>query len=56
VQRVRVEAALGGSRWRTSLFPDRTSGSYLLPVKKAVRDREGIDDGDTVTVRLETTG
>jgi hypothetical protein len=52
---VRVHVRIGETVWATSVFPEKVSGSYLLPVKKAVRDREGIDDGDTVTVRLETT-
>ncbi len=49
---VRVEATVGATTWRTSLFPDTRSGSYVLPVKKAVRQAEGVDEGDTVEVRL----
>jgi hypothetical protein len=52
---VRVHVSIGQTVWATSVFPEKASGSYLLPVKKSVRDREGIDDGDRVTVRLETT-
>jgi hypothetical protein len=52
---VRVHVRIGATGWATSVFPEKVSGTYLLPVKKSVRDREGIDDGDTVTVRLETT-
>lgn len=52
---VRVYVRIGGTVWATSVFPEKASGSYLLPVKKSVRDRERIDDGDTVTVRLGTT-
>jgi len=40
------------STWSTSVFPDASSGSYLLPVKAAVRRTEGIDHGDLVTARL----
>ena len=32
---VRVEVALGGTTWRTSLFPDKAKGAYVLPVKRA---------------------
>jgi hypothetical protein len=32
---VRVEAAIGGSRWSTSVFPQK-GGSWFLPVKKAI--------------------
>lgn len=49
---VRVTATIGTSTWRTSLFPDRRSASYLLPVKRAVRDANGLVAGDTVTVSL----
>ena len=48
---VRVEVTLGGSTWRTSVFPDRKRG-YLLPVKKAVRRAESLDVGDPARLRL----
>lgn len=50
---VKVTAAIDGHRWSTSLFPDSTTGSYLLPVRKAVRNAAGITAGDQVTVDLE---
>lgn len=50
---VRVAVTIGGSSWRTSIFPDGGRGAYVLPLKRAVRDAEGIEDGDTVRVRLE---
>ena len=50
---VRVEVTVGGSTWRTSVFPDSRRGAYLLPVKKEVRSREGLEPGDVVTVELE---
>jgi hypothetical protein len=53
---VRVEATLGGSVWRTSVFPDKESGSFVLPVKKAVREAEGLDEGDTCAVVLRLVG
>lgn len=49
---VRVEATVGGTTWRTSVFPDSRGGSYVLPVKRAVREAEDLDDGDQVTVTL----
>ena len=49
---VRVQARIGGSEWTTSIFPDAKSGSYVLPLKKAVRDAEDLVDGGPVTVRL----
>ncbi len=50
---VRVSAGIGQSQWNTSLFPDKKSGCYFLPIKAAVRKNEKLDTGDTVTVQLE---
>ncbi|MET3174008.1 UNVERIFIED_ORG: hypothetical protein ABIB52_001853 [Arthrobacter sp. UYCu721] len=53
---VKVTAEISGYIWQTSVFPDSKSRSYLLPVKKAVRDAAGISDGDEVAVRLAIQG
>lgn len=50
---VRVVAAVGDLQWETSLFPDRQSGSYLLPLKAGVRRRLGATAGDVIQVRLD---
>jgi hypothetical protein len=50
---VRVRARVGATEWTTSIFPDSKSGSYVLPLKKAVRDAENLVDGGPVTVRLD---
>ena len=50
---VRVRAEIGGSRWTTSIFPDSERGSYVLPLKKAVRDAEHLVVGGPVVVRLD---
>jgi Domain of unknown function (DUF1905) len=52
---VRVEVTLGGSTWRTSVFPDKARG-YVLPVKSAVRRREGLEPGDRVELSLALVG
>lgn len=49
---VRVEVTIGATTWRTSVFPSNEHEAYVLPVKKAVRTAEGIDEGDTVAVAL----
>lgn len=49
---VRVEVTLGATVWRTSLFPDKSRGTYVLPIKKAVRTAEGLSAGDRSRVRL----
>lgn len=50
---VRVRARVGGFEWTTSIFPSSQSGSYVLPLKKAVRDAEGLVDGGVAVVRLD---
>lgn len=47
---VRVEVTVGPATWRTSIFP--SDGSFVLPVKKAVRTRVGAKEGDALDVRL----
>lgn len=49
---VRATVTLGSTTWETSLFPDKKSESYLLPLKKAVRTKEHISVGDTITLTL----
>ena len=49
---VRVEATVGATTWRTSVFPDSKSGAYVLPMKRAVRVAEEIEVGDPVGVQL----
>jgi hypothetical protein len=49
---VRVTATIGDTTWATSVFPEKASGSYVLPVKKAVRQSEGLEVDTTVTVRV----
>jgi hypothetical protein len=49
---VRVEVRIGPSLWRTSLFPDKASGCFVLPVKRAVRQANGVEEGDSVEVVL----
>jgi len=49
---VRVKVTIGATTWTTSAFPDNTSRSYVLPVKKSVRTTERLEDGDVVEVAL----
>lgn len=50
---VRVRARIGNSEWTTSMFPSAQRGGYILPLKKAVRDAEGITEDNIPWVRLE---
>ncbi|MEE6286873.1 DUF1905 domain-containing protein [Georgenia sp. MJ173] len=49
---VRVEVTIGKTVWRTSIFPSNSDKTYVLPIKKAVRQAEGLDIGGTATVRV----
>lgn len=53
---IRVAVEMGKSRWHTSLFPDRESGSYVLPIKREVRRDEALSIGDTALFILEVAG
>lgn len=47
-----VSVTVGSTTWKTSIFPDKKSGSYLLPMKADVRKKEDISAGDSVSVQL----
>ena len=49
-----VQARLGGTAWKTSLFPK--DGGYVLPLKDAVRRAESVELGDMVEVELTVLG
>jgi hypothetical protein len=53
---VRVAVTVGATTWETSLFPDTKAGSYVLPVKKPVRTKEGLEAGDLVDLTIEVAG
>ena len=53
---VRVHAEVAGTRWDTSVFPDAASGSFALPVKKAVRRAADVEEGDELTVTVSVRG
>lgn len=50
---LRVKARIGKTEWRTSIFPDRKTGSYLLPVKAEVREAERLAAGSAVAATLD---
>ncbi len=45
-----VSAQIGDTEWQTSLFPK--DGRYIVPLKTWVREAEGVEVGDVVSVRL----
>ncbi len=50
---IRVAATIGETSWQTSIFPDNKRRAYVLPVKAAIRKKQKIETGKTVTVTLE---
>lgn len=50
-----VKVTIGKTIWKTSIFPDKKAGAYLLPLKAEVRKKEKISEGDTIEVVLEIT-
>jgi hypothetical protein len=48
-----VKVTLGKTIWQTSIFPDKKTGTYLLPLKAEVRKKEEILGGDNLTFCLE---
>ena len=50
---VKVFAQIGDTTWKTSMFPSKESKSYVMPLKKAVREAEGVVEGATVEIEIE---
>lgn len=49
---IKVKATIGKTTWSTSIFPDKRSGTYVLPLKSSVRKAEGIARGDRINLTL----
>ncbi len=49
---VKVRVTIGKTSWETSVFPSKETGGYILPVKAAVRNAEGLVEGDVVELTL----
>jgi hypothetical protein len=47
-----VLVTLGKTSWVTSIFPDKKSNMYLLPLKASVRKKEEILNGDTINFSM----
>ncbi len=50
---LRVIARIGDVSWKTSLFKDSKSRSFLLPVKAEVRRRAGVSAGERTAYSVE---
>lgn len=47
-----VVVKIGRTSWKTSIFPDKQVGAYLLPLKADVRKKEKIANGDNISFEL----
>ena len=50
---VYAKAKIGKSEWTTSVFPDRHSATYILPLKKQIRFEENLYDGTDINVSIQ---
>ncbi len=48
-----VLVTIGRTSWKTSIFPDKKAGAFLLPLKAEVRRKESIKHGQTISLFLE---
>lgn len=50
---VRVHVTIGKTTWDTSLFPDKETGCYFLPLKADVRKKEKVELDKIISVSLK---
>ena len=50
---VYAKAKVGKTQWLTSVFPDRHSATYILPLKKQIRYQENLYDGAEFKFAIE---
>lgn len=48
-----VNVKVGETSWRTSIFPDSKTQTYLLPLKAQIRKKENIKAGHDILINLE---
>lgn len=48
-----VSATIGKTTWETSIFPDKKSASYVLPLKAKIRNAEKIADNAKVRFAIK---
>jgi Domain of unknown function (DUF1905) len=50
---LKVTATISTTTWKTAIFPDSKSSSFVLVVKLAVRKAENLKAGDDVTATIK---
>lgn len=49
---IRVTGRIGQTKWKTSLFPDTASNSFLLPIKAELRKKESLSVGEPTSITM----
>ncbi|MCA9349312.1 DUF1905 domain-containing protein [Candidatus Saccharibacteria bacterium] len=49
---VKVEAKIGNSIWKTSIFPDSKTETFMLPINKQIREQQKLIEGESYDVEL----
>ena len=47
-----VNVKINNTKWKTSIFPESKSDTYILPLKLEVRKLEDIKSGDNIDVSI----
>ena len=50
--RLKATAAVGKSEWKTAIWFDTKSSTYILPLKAAIRSKENIITGKLITLTI----
>lgn len=50
---VKVNARIGETQWRTSVFPQKQSSEWILLVSRKVMRAEGLAEGDPAPLELD---
>ncbi len=50
---VKVKVNIGKTSWTTSIFPDKKSDCYILPLKADVRKKEDVFAGDRLGLEIK---
>ena len=49
-----VNVTIGRTNWKTSIFPDKKTKTYLLPIKAEIRKKEDLKLDDTINININT--
>ena len=49
-----VKVTIGSTTWKTSIFPNKKTGTYFLPVKAEIRKKENLKIDDVIDVVIDT--